>query len=83
MSVGASERGSVTCPICGTPAEAGCLYGRHSWFCLRWRAGEPSFADALASTVGGGDPVGGNGLLHGPHAPGIRCLNCRRIILDL
>jgi hypothetical protein len=83
MSDGASERGTVTCPICGATAEAGCIYGRHSWFRLRWQAGAPSFAGNLLTSVGGGDPVGGNNVFCGPHAPGIRCTSCRRIILDL
>ena len=83
MSEGISEREAVSCPICGADAEVGCIYGRNGWFRLRWRAGEPSFAGCLETTVGGGEPVGGDIAYIQKYASGIRCLSCRRIILDL
>jgi hypothetical protein len=83
MSTGSSERKAATCPICGGAAEIGCLYGRDDWSPLRWLPGEPSWLGNVATARGGGDPVGDTGWLSGPHAPGLRCDKCRRIILDI
>jgi hypothetical protein len=79
----ASDRDS-TCPICGRAAEAGCLYGRDgSWAGLRWCAGPPSFSSNLIAGLRGGEEVGEYAIFKGPHARGLRCDYCARIILDL
>ena len=75
-----SADGPVTCPLCGGPAERGCLYGADNWP-LRWSAGPPSFWANLDTGAGGGQVVGGWGFWSGPHAEGVRCDRCRRIVL--
>lgn len=74
----------AACPICGGAAEAGCVYGRDGgWFGLQWRAGEPGVAGNFMTGLGVGDTVGEHGLFSGPFARGIRCLACRRIVLEI
>src|SRR5262245_58908222 len=53
----ASEAAAI-CPLCGSAAERGCVFGGHSWFRMRWLPGEPSFGARLKAAVGGGLPVG-------------------------
>lgn len=69
------------CPICGAPAEKGCLYGGDT-APLQWIAGDASWSKNAAAAVGEGEAIGSIGLLSGRHAEGIRCLSCRRIILE-
>jgi hypothetical protein len=76
---------TVNCPICGSIAEAGCLYGPDTMEVageLKWIAGDPSWKKNSATAFGKGETVGQNGWLTGPHATGIRCMECRRIILE-
>ena len=47
----------VRCPICGGPAERGCVYGERGP--LRWVAGPATLEKNLASLLGAGDSVGG------------------------
>ena len=69
------------CPICGGIAESGHLYGGDKG-ALRWLAGEASWGKNITTGFGDGITVGQWGLLKGPHAQGIRCAHCRRIILS-
>ena len=79
--VSSKDEAAVTCPLCGSTAEQGCVYGSvKGW--LRWYAGPPGFWANLATGLGGGEPVGGWGFVSGPYAAGIRCDRCRRIILE-
>ena len=82
---GAPEHHAASvCPICGEPAEAGCLYGRDSgWIGLRWRTGDPSLIGNFLTGVGGGDAVGEHEMFSGPFARGVRCDRCRRIVLEV
>ncbi len=73
----------VRCPVCGGWAEAGCVYGAdRGWTGLRWRAGDPSFWSNVVTAWGGGQKVGNHGILRGPYAQGIRCQQCKKIVLD-
>jgi hypothetical protein len=76
------EEGTIACPLCGSEAEQGCVYGADKGWALRWFAGPPSFWSNLATGIGGGEIVGGWGVGSGPYVAGIRCGRCRRIILD-
>jgi hypothetical protein len=71
----------VSCPLCGGAADRGCLYGadRNS---LLWMNGEASWFKNLASVFGAGEIVGENGIFKGCHADGIRCLSCRKIVMN-
>jgi hypothetical protein len=75
------------CPLCGEPAEAGCLYGRDggwaSFTGLQWRAGEPSIAGNIIAGMRGGEAVGEFKALVGPFVRGIKCQRCRRIVLEI
>jgi hypothetical protein len=82
MSDASSQaEGAVTCPLCGSTAEQGCVYGADGGL-MRWYLGPPGFYANFATGLGEGDPVGGTGYSSGPHAAGIRCRRCRRIILE-
>ena len=70
------------CPICGNPAEAGCIYGADK-SAFRWLKGDPSFKKNLKAGFGGGEIVGESPYLKGSYAKGIRCSICNRIILDI
>lgn len=74
--------GSVTCPLCGSTADQGCVYGADESSSLRWYPGPPGFWANFATGLGEGDPVGGWGFGSGPYVAGIRCHRCRRIILE-
>jgi hypothetical protein len=74
--------GTDTCPLCGSPAEHGCVYGSDKGWRLRWYAGPPSFVANLATGLGVAEAVGGWGFGSGPYAEGVRCDRCRRIILE-
>ncbi|MGV3484135.1 MAG: PF20097 family protein [Planctomycetaceae bacterium] len=75
--------GQVACPICGEPAEAGCIYGPDGWSGLRWRPEEPSVWGNVATSTLGGIEIGENdGLFRGPFVRGIRCESCMRITLE-
>ena len=78
----AAAAAAVTCPLCGSAAEQGCVYGSDKGWSLRWYAGPPGFWANLTTGLGGGQPVGGWRFGSGPHAPGLRCERCRRIILS-
>ena len=69
----------VRCPICGGPAERGCVYGERGP--LRWVAGPVTWEKNLASLLGAGDSVGEEGVFTAPHAEGVRCVLCHHIIL--
>jgi hypothetical protein len=71
----------TTCPVCGKEAEAGCLYGPTGWNKLRWRPGPPSFKGKIETGLWGCDAVGQWSIFRGPHAEGIRCKQCKCIIL--
>ena len=72
----------IVCPICGKPAEKGCIYGADQ-SAFRWMKGDPSLKKNLKAGFGGGDIVGESPYLKGSYARGIRCGSCNRIILDL
>jgi hypothetical protein len=84
MSEGASETAAVSCPMCKSPAERGCVMsGSGHW--MRWFAGPPGFwkritAGAFVSSPG--QPVGDMGELCGSYVEGIRCRACERIVLE-
>src|SRR5262249_37875869 len=59
---------AVTCPICGSSAERGCVYGSDRGFSLRWYAGPPGFWGNLVTGFGGGGSGGGWGFGSGPDA---------------
>ncbi len=69
------------CPICGGAVEKGCLYGADS-APLQWIAGDASWRRNAAAAAGEGEAIGSYGVLAGRYAAGIRCLSCRRIILE-
>ena len=70
------------CPICGTIAEYGCIYGPDN-FALRWVKGNPSFGKNIKTAIGGGEIVGESPLFKGSYVKGIRCNSCEKIIVDL
>lgn len=75
------EQEPASCPLCGGAAVRGCLYtadqGGLSWF-----NGEASWFKNLASGFGAGEPVGEAGLFKGCYMEGIRCLSCRRVVMN-
>lgn len=71
----------VSCPLCGGAADRGCLYGGDHGG-LSWFNGEASWFKNLASVFGAGEIVGENGIFKGCHADGIRCLSCRKIVMN-
>jgi hypothetical protein len=74
---------AVRCPICGSIAESGCVYGPdRGWSGLQWRAGEPGAWANVVTGFGGGLALGEIGLFRGPYVRGIRCASCRRIVLE-
>jgi hypothetical protein len=81
MSDPSTEESFATCPLCGSPAEFGCVYGADKWP-LQWYPGEPGVLGNIMTGLGTGQRVGGWGLGAGPYAAGIRCDKCRRIILS-
>ena len=72
----------AACPICGNPAEKGCIYGADQ-SAFRWLKGEPSFKKNLKAGFGRGEIVGESPYLKGSYVKGIRCSACNRIILNL
>jgi hypothetical protein len=76
------ENSTSKCPICGAPAEKGCLYGGDGGSGLRWFPGPARASNNLWSVVGDGEPVGTIGFLTGSHAAGLHCPKCRKVILD-
>jgi len=72
----------IPCPICGSAAELGCLYGGDGGGSLRWFPGPARASNNLWSVVGEGDPVGTIGFLTGSYAQGLHCRQCRKFILD-
>lgn len=74
---------ATVCPICGHPAEAGCVYSPDEGRGLRWRPGEHSFVGNIVTGLGGGELVGQVGWLAGPYAKGIRCDRCQKLVLEL
>ncbi len=73
----------VVCPICGSQAEAGCLYGRDSGAGLQWQEGAPSMKGNIETAIGGGMRVGECGWFSGTYAQGIYCRRCRRVVVDV
>jgi hypothetical protein len=51
-------------PICGNPAEEGCIYGADQ-SAFRWLKGDPSFKKNLKAGIGGGEVVGESPYLKG------------------
>ena len=78
----AESEGPAACPLCGNAAERGCVYGSDKGWRLRWYGGPAGFWGNLTTGLGGGDPVGSWGFGTGPYAAGIRCDQCKRIILE-
>jgi hypothetical protein len=78
-------RGNVVrCPICNSPAEFGCIYGPDGGQGLSWRPGEPSmWGNIVTGTFFGGTPIGEVDLCAGTYVRGIRCVSCRRIVIEL
>jgi hypothetical protein len=79
-----SEHGNpARCPVCGSNAEPGCVYGPDcGWSGLRWRAGEPGAWGNVVTGSGGGLAIGEIGLFRGPYVRGVRCASCRKIVLE-
>jgi hypothetical protein len=79
-----SDHGNpARCPICGSIAESGCIYGPdRGWTGLQWRAGEPSVWGNVVTGFAGGISLGEIGLFRGPYVRGVRCVSCRRIVLE-
>ena len=73
---------AVACPICGEPAESGCIYGPDGLAGLRWRAGEPSVWGNVVTSAFGGEDIGAVGIVRGSYVKGIRCRTCSRVILE-
>jgi hypothetical protein len=71
----------MKCPICGKPAEKGCIYGGDRK-ALRWIDGEPSFINNLKTGIGVGKIIGASPLLKGSQIKGVRCASCNKIIVD-
>ena len=79
-----------SCPICKKPAERGFLADNsaasvgESWLTafreLEWFAGKP---DVLKRMTTLGEAIGKTSYFQGSYATGIRCENCRKIILDI
>ena len=67
------------CPYCGGEVETGCLMGKDSLLGFQWYAGDPSF---LKNLFPHGESVGHYELFSGTYATGMRCLQCRKIVLD-
>jgi hypothetical protein len=73
----------VPCPICGSNAESGCVYGPdRGWSGLRWRPGEPGAWGNVVTGFGGGLAIGEIGPFRGPYVRGVRCASCRKIVLE-
>lgn len=72
----------VRCPVCGSSAEAGCIYGVDKNF-LYWQAGEPNWKNNLKSAFGFGEVIGDSELGAGVYIQGIRCRSCHHIVLKL
>ena len=70
---------ATRCPFCSGGVEVGCLMGKDSLFNFQWYEGDPSFWKNLMPH---GDPVGESGSFSGTYIKGMRCHNCRKIVLD-
>ena len=66
------------CPFCGGEVENGCLMGKDSLFGFQWYKGDPSF---WKNAIPHGESVGETDLLSGTYITGMRCQNCRKIVL--
>ena len=78
-----SQESNVPCPLCGAPAERGCVMSGRHW--LRWFGGPPTFWKSITAGIfitSPGDPVGDMGQLCGSYIEGIRCRKCDRIICE-
>lgn len=75
----------ATCPICKGEAEIGCVlgnYGQSGWpfsHGIQWYEGEPTLWKNLIPM---GEEVGERGILEGPYIKGLRCRNCKKLILN-
>jgi hypothetical protein len=67
------------CPMCGGELEAGVLMGKDSLTAFQWYAGDPTF---WKNVFPHGETVGETGLFSGTLVTGVRCQECRKIILD-
>ena len=70
---------NARCPFCHGETEFGCLMGKDSLLGFQWYDGHPSF---WKNAIPHGESVGGYNLLTGTHLTGLRCRNCRKLLLD-
>jgi hypothetical protein len=77
-----SEKAPVLCPLCGAPAERGCILSRSGRW-LRWYQGPPKLWRKIAAAlfISSGAPVGGIEL-YGSYIEGIRCTACNKIVCE-
>lgn len=73
---------TTTCPVCGTEAEAGCIYAGDRDV-MYWREGPPSWVKNIFGLYRNSRVVGRFGWMKGVYAPWIYCPTCRHIILPL
>lgn len=71
---------SVNCPVCGAAAESGCVYAADDVE-LRWIAGGVSCIKNIEAAIGEGEKIGHRDFFNGTYAEGIRCLECRILVL--
>jgi hypothetical protein len=77
-----TESAAIACPLCGAPAERGCVMsGSGHW--LQWFNGPPTFWKKITAGVfisSPGESVGGMGQLCGSYLEGVRSHGCDFII---
>ena len=75
------EQKIVNCPICNSIAEIGCLMGNSGSFDVgfQWYEGNPTI---WRNIVPHGEPVGDFEIFKGAFLRGLRCIKCRKLILD-
>ncbi len=78
-----NEITTKSCPLCQEPAEIGYLKGFRQAFLnngMLWHKDKPSFWKSFSSL---GEPLGNTEIFYGSYLIGIRCDNCKKLILDL
>lgn len=74
---------SISCPICGGAAEAGCLYAGGSASGMHWMHGPSGLKSRLLSAMGDGLSIGYSGLIgKGTYLEGVYCKKCNKMTLE-